>query len=302
MDEFLNKSFGADATMVDEKSQTLDHCISDGAPDRVGDDINQDGWETKNYMLNPVVLDNHNYHEPPIGKCLKVYRKGDQMRAVTQFAPTVKGQQYFELFKDGYMNAFSVGFIPKEYDINKTGGFHIDKQELLEYSVVTVPCNPRALKSFLQENKSIGEDKDMNKSEVDALVKESVSKSIGELTAKHVTEIGAKDATIAENVKTIAELNTKILDMDVQIKSGAKLSKANANCLCEVAKGLTGHAATLTKFAADNSGATSGSDTGKNDGNDAGDDASEKEYSDSEIQELVASNITKIIAESKEEK
>jgi hypothetical protein len=53
------------------------------------------------------------------------------------------------MYKAGFMNAWSIGFIPKEIvDIepdNWRGGHRFDKWELLEYSAVLVPDNPEAL-------------------------------------------------------------------------------------------------------------------------------------------------------------
>lgn len=152
---FLDKVIHGQVKVLDESLMIIDHCISDNLADRVGDDIDTEGWETENFMLNPVVLEIHDYSKPPVGKSLGVYKQGNQLRAKTQFAPTDEGKKYFQLYKDGYMNAFSVGFIPKEYTPNQTGGYHMIKQELLEYSVVPVPCNPRALKSFIGEEKEI---------------------------------------------------------------------------------------------------------------------------------------------------
>lgn len=150
--KFISKQIEARIKVLDDKAMILDHCISDDTFDRVDDDINQDGWDFKNYMRNPVVLDGHDYSKNPVGKCLKLYKDGNCTRAITQFAPTAQGTEKFQLYKDGFLSAFSVGFIPKEYAPNKAGGYHIEKQELLEYSCVTVPCNPNAVKSFLTEN------------------------------------------------------------------------------------------------------------------------------------------------------
>ena len=56
---------------------------------------------------------------------------------------------YFEMYKQGFLNAFSIGFIPKEYtDRNNADGSTtrvFTKSELLEISAVPVPANPNAL-------------------------------------------------------------------------------------------------------------------------------------------------------------
>lgn len=270
VEKFMQKEFNAQVKVLDETNMTIDHCISDSLPDRVGDDINQDGWDSKNFLANPVVLDCHDYSKPPIGKCLKLYRQGNQTRAITQFAPTDEGKKYFGLYKDGFMSAFSVGFIPNEYSPNKTGGYHMDKQELLEYSCVSVPCNPRALKSFLNE-KSIKESEDIEMKEED--VKKMVEDAIAKATET--------------SQKTITELSDKVKELEskkVEEKSGATLSKASLETLKSVCDGLKTHVDTLDKFITNAVG---------NDDDDNNKDT--KDYSDEEIQKLVSENINKLL-------
>jgi hypothetical protein len=145
------KAINAKLDIQDEAKMIIDHCISDSLPDRVDDVMNTEGWETSNYLANPVVLENHDYALPAVGKCLKLYIKENQLRAVTQFADTEKGKMYYNLYKNDFQRAFSVGFNPIEYKPNKSGGYDYIKQELLEYSCVTVPCNPRATKNLKME-------------------------------------------------------------------------------------------------------------------------------------------------------
>lgn len=152
----IHKTFlspAASIKSIDEENMIIDHAISDDAEDRDGDDIALDAWQTDNYMRNPVVLDAHDYTNPAIGKCIALYKEGNQLRAKTQFAPTERGKTYFELYKGGFMSAFSVGFIP--FDVAPKGqrGCHVTSCELLEYSCVPVPANPRALKRFDADEK-----------------------------------------------------------------------------------------------------------------------------------------------------
>jgi hypothetical protein len=54
----------------------------------------------------------------------------------------------FELYKNGFLNAKSVGFQPITYAFNnETDGVEYYTQELLEHSCVPVPANPEALVS-----------------------------------------------------------------------------------------------------------------------------------------------------------
>lgn len=127
--------------------------------DRMGDVIDQDGWQLDTYTkTNPVILWGHNVREerPPIGKALKVWTEGKQSRTKRlMFKVKFDLQDSFaaEIFrkvKDGFVNTVSVGFLPVEWEeLNKEvgpfGGRKYTKQELLELSFVPVPANPEAV-------------------------------------------------------------------------------------------------------------------------------------------------------------
>jgi len=126
--------------------------------DRMGDLIDQAGWNLNNYSQNPVILWGHNVKEerPPIGKALKVWVEGKQARTKKlMFKVKFDLQDSFaaEIFrkvKDGFVNTVSVGFLPTEWeemdkDKGPFGGRKYTKQELLELSFVPVPANPEAL-------------------------------------------------------------------------------------------------------------------------------------------------------------
>lgn len=134
--------------ILDEEKMILDHCISDELEDRDGDIVLLNSWDFGNYLRNPIVLESHDAWKLPVGKCVELYVAGNQLRAKTQFAPTERGKELFALYKNGFMHAFSVQFIAKTYERNTSGqgGIIVQQAELLEYSCVTIPANPRALK------------------------------------------------------------------------------------------------------------------------------------------------------------
>lgn len=116
--------------------------------DRMGEVIKQDGWELKNFNKNPVLLWAHNAgltaDIPPIGKVLKVWMDGLRKKRLmfkVQFDMADPfAAEIARKFKEGYLNAFSVGFQPLEREDNV-----YTKSELLEISAVPVPANPEAL-------------------------------------------------------------------------------------------------------------------------------------------------------------
>ena len=111
--------------------------------DRAGDVILSSAWTTsnalKNFMKNPIMLFGHN-HSRPIGKILDL--------VPTESGLMVEGEisaadlQIYSLVRDEVLKTFSVGFYIKdaEWD-DTTETFIIKDLELLEISIVSVPCN-----------------------------------------------------------------------------------------------------------------------------------------------------------------
>lgn len=119
--------------------------------DRDNEVLSMDGWDLKAYKKNPVVLEAHNYWEPPVARTTKLRVEGNKMIFKIEFPPEgiyPRADLFKKLYKLGFMKASSVGFIPSEYKL----GNGVDeprrtflKQELTEISLVTVPANPEAL-------------------------------------------------------------------------------------------------------------------------------------------------------------
>ena len=134
---------------VNEAERTVSAVISTPEPDRDGDIVELSGWELENFLRNPVVLWMHR-HEAPVGKCVRLERTPDALVATTQFADTPLAQEIWQLYKQGVLRAWSVSFIAKQWEPTSTGGRRFIRQELLEYSGVSVPANPSALSLGLE--------------------------------------------------------------------------------------------------------------------------------------------------------
>jgi len=145
MKQLLAKAF---VTKAGKEEGVLEASVaSTPVIDRVGESIDQEGWELKQYKKNPVLLWAHNLREQklPIGKVTKLWTEGKGKRARLMFTSKFDLQDTFAAevyrkFKDNFLNAFSVGFVPIEKD-----GEEYLQQELLEISAVPVPANPEAL-------------------------------------------------------------------------------------------------------------------------------------------------------------
>lgn len=140
----LAKLLGSDQT-----SRTVRYVLSTASSDRVSDTIAADGWDLKNYLKNPVLLWGHDKKLPPIGKAISIGVVGQQLEGVYEFASadvSPFADTIYKLVIGGFCPAGSVGFMPTEWSYDEgRGGYNFLKQELLEFSAVTVPANPEAL-------------------------------------------------------------------------------------------------------------------------------------------------------------
>ena len=121
--------------------------------DRVNEMLDPRGAMLVNYLKNPVILLNHDYGQP-IGSATLVEVKDDGVHFEAEIgrpdlAPLTDTQSNARsLIGQGTLQTVSVGFIPlemssPEYDDagNLTKPAIYTKWELLEISVVSVPCN-----------------------------------------------------------------------------------------------------------------------------------------------------------------
>jgi len=142
---------------VNSEERTIEHYITTRDIDRTNEIIVPELVDTVNYRNNPVVLFSHIY-ENPIGKNL--WTKLDDSRrgiiAKTKFATTPLANEIFSLYQDGFLQAWSVGYVPMEQgSVNDNGVYVYGKIDLLEYSAVSVPANPAAINlSFVKSLKS----------------------------------------------------------------------------------------------------------------------------------------------------
>ena len=158
-----HKNFIITEKSFNDIDMTMTHYISTVTPDRFGDIVNPFGMDAGNYRKNPIVLfgHSHNTRSNVIGKNIALFPDDFGVKAITKFADTPAGKDLYKLNREGFLNAWSIGFIPKKTKAqnttinNQPGTYNIiDEWELLEYSSVTIPANPDALNLMLKEIKS----------------------------------------------------------------------------------------------------------------------------------------------------
>lgn len=163
MDE-IRKIFSSVENKFDDREKSVIHLITTDIVDRYGDIVVSSGMKDDNFSKNPVVLFMHNQYYP-IGKSLwrKIEKdsQGEYVLTKTKFGKTELSEDVYNLYKDGVLNAWSIGFNPnwdkaeKLYDENNTfTGYRFNEWELLEYSAVSVPANPDALVIAIKSLKS----------------------------------------------------------------------------------------------------------------------------------------------------
>jgi len=145
------------------QDRTLTFIASTEMVGRDGDIIRANGWNTENYERNAAFLWAHDPKVPPIGRtvALRKVLDGDNPRleADVQFAGLAEdhelAEQIYQLYRNGFLNTVSVGYIPKERaeltdDERRDLGLDpwgnvLTRQELLEISAVSVPADPGAV-------------------------------------------------------------------------------------------------------------------------------------------------------------
>jgi HK97 family phage prohead protease len=148
----LRKAFVAECKAIDSEARTVDFVISTASVDRMGDTIAVDGWKMDTYRKNPVVLWAHDASMLPIAKASNIRVEDGKLKARAEFMPkelSGMSNAVFEMIKNGFLSATSVGFAPIKYAFSEEPGrkYGIDfiEQELLEFSVVPIPANAEAL-------------------------------------------------------------------------------------------------------------------------------------------------------------
>lgn len=238
----VKKVFDSEIKGIDEQEMTLTAYVSTSGRDRHNESVDASGGNFANYKKNPVVLWAHDYSKPPIGKALWIKRDGEGVVSKVKFANTPFAQEIFQLYKEGYMKAFSIGFMPdfnniEDGDGDKKPRRTYKKWEMLEYSAVPVPANPEALalavKRGILKTESLKEamevkEEDLCEAEAPAIA--SVSTGLSDATNIEITwesktsgfdELNAEITLLRQQLSTLETEN-----LDLRFKLYEALTKA----------------------------------------------------------------------------
>lgn len=141
-----------------EKVYTFVASTSD--PDRHGEVVNQDGWQLKNFLDNPIIGYQHNVWgnmfgsddpDDVIGKAIDARIEDNQLVLDIVFDPeNEKAMKIASKIDRGYLKTGSVGYRVLEWHKGAESNgedpdiVYLDSLELMEYSIVNMPANPNA--------------------------------------------------------------------------------------------------------------------------------------------------------------
>lgn len=148
-DALIVRATSSQIKAADEASRILRVRITDATVDRYRDVVDPKGGDFKNFKKNPVVPWAHDYWGMPIARDTGLEVEDDAVYGNPQFPEAELhgfADTVYRMALAGYLNAASIGFMPKEwtYDEDRRG-YNIQRWELWEYSIVPIPANPSCL-------------------------------------------------------------------------------------------------------------------------------------------------------------
>jgi HK97 family phage prohead protease len=189
------KYFFCKVKSINEQQKTLDVIASTAAIDRDGESILPSAYAKglASFKANPVILACHQHRlqsgsSPVIGSAVpeSIAITERDLGFTMRFADTPLGNEYWALYRDKHMRAFSVGFIPGEYQDARVDGKTVRQYtavELLEVSAVPVPSNPQALARAMSFYDETGDPTETIKS-IQAPILEAMEKIISILKSE----------------------------------------------------------------------------------------------------------------------
>ena len=170
--EIVSKTYSLLQKSINKSDMTIEGYVSTINVDRDGKIILPVAFSSTmgSFMTNPVILQMHDGLKLPVGKIVS-YKVDDYgLYVKIQFAGTETGKEFFYLYSEGFMNAFSVGFAPVKYldivalspenvgvfanngiDVSNVSRIYVEV-ELIEISCVPVPLCKIASQEYGKNN------------------------------------------------------------------------------------------------------------------------------------------------------
>lgn len=133
---------------INASERTLTAYASTGDVDRDNEIILPEAWRNSIQQLDQVaLLWAHEYRVPPVGKASEFRIDGRGLVFTAKFAQTDFAEEIWGLYRDGFLDSFSVGFRARKWEDrdDSSGADRVfTEAELYEVSAVPVPANPHA--------------------------------------------------------------------------------------------------------------------------------------------------------------
>jgi HK97 family phage prohead protease len=236
--EIAHCSLAVSVKKLDLDARTVDVVMSTPTIDRHGERVELD-WDLRAYAANPVVLWAHDSRELPLGRCENVRIDGNALVGTIRFcsaAANPKAEQCLQLFREGVLNAVSVGFIPHSYRFEKDDDEEIlvlSQNELVELSVTPTPANPDALAR--RRAKAMAK---RTKDEVSEGGASPPALSV-DIHAKNPPELRAPFQSLIESAKSATESSMDLKEATEKLEKSEKAlidAKANEKALTDRAE------------------------------------------------------------------
>lgn len=144
------RSVQVEPTILDEEERRVRGIVSTDQIDAYNTVVEPDGARVSGYMNYASVLFNHDSGSL-IGNAEEVLERNSSIEAEWKFLPegvSELADQVWELYKGGWLNGYSIGFVPLEWEDDTIDGLDIvrfTEWEMKEFSITSVPANAGAL-------------------------------------------------------------------------------------------------------------------------------------------------------------
>lgn len=111
--------------------------------------IPADAWQLDNFRANPVMLWSHSYFDEPIGRVTDIGVEDKRLMATVVFDQSDERALRIERkVRSGILSASSIGWDTLAFEPSKGEGQppRVTRADLLDFSIVSVPSDPKALK------------------------------------------------------------------------------------------------------------------------------------------------------------
>lgn len=173
---------------IDTEEKTAEFVISTESIDRHGTVFKMDGWDLSVYERNPIVCYNHDSsgsNPDTIIGTSEVYKDGNSLIGKVRFEEgNPLAEKICNKIEKGILKMASVGARVHDYrwgnpdEGEDSGTIYFTRQELLEWSVVSVGSNPDAFKRSADE--------------IDAIKEELAPKGVDGKTASRLNKLKLK--------------------------------------------------------------------------------------------------------------